>query len=191
VTPREAKQASDDPGARIDEIVGSVERATDEIRREAEKEASRYLQNRRREADQLLTSHRELLVGLAAGLDEAAETLRTELNRSVSMIEEAAARLRAAGEEGQRSAPTERSSAGGAAPAPARTRQAGRSSEAPARVRKPRNAERRSKQDAVMLRATEMAIEGRRREEIAAALKSEYDVSDPGQVLDRILGLGY
>jgi hypothetical protein len=192
VTPREAKQASDDPGARIDEIVGSVERATDEIRREAEREASRYLQNRRREADQLLTSHRELLVGLAAGLDEAAETLRAELNRSVSMIEEAAARLRAAGEEGQRSAPTERSGAGGgAAPAPARTRQAGRSSEAPARVRKPRNAEPRSKQDAVMLRATEMAIAGRRREEIAAALKSEYGVSDPNQVLERILGLGY
>ena len=81
VRTREAKRADADPGERLDEIVSSVERATGEIRREAEKEAARYLQNRRREADELLTSHRELLMGLAAGLDEAAEALRAELTR--------------------------------------------------------------------------------------------------------------
>jgi hypothetical protein len=187
VRTREAKRPDANPGERLDEIVSSVERATGEIRREAEKEAARYLQNRRREADELLTSHRELLMGLAAGLDEAAEALRAELTRSASMIEDAAQRLRAAGEEGQRRTQAKQSQR-----AP-RTRQSRTAAEAApqASAREPRNSERRSKQDAVMLRATEMAIAGRRREEIAATLKSELGVSDPNKVLDRILGLGY
>jgi hypothetical protein len=193
VRTREAKRASEDPEARLDEIVSSVERAAGEVRREAEKEAARYLQNRRREADQLLASHRELLAGIAAGLDETAESLRAELTRSVAMIEEAAGRVRAAGEEGQR--PTQDQHTGKSSAPTSRTRQSRRTAEAGSgastRAREPRNSERRSKQDAVMLRATEMAIAGRRREEIAATLKSELGVSDPNKVLDRILGLGY
>jgi hypothetical protein len=191
VRTREAKRADADPDARLDEIVSSVERAAGEIRREAEKEAGRYLHNRRLEADQLLTSHRELLLGLAAGLDEAAEALRAELTRSVSMIEDAALRLRAAGEEGQRGAQAKHSQGGGASPPRRRQSRTGPEAAAQASTRESRTSERRSKQDAVMLRATEMAIAGRRREEIASTLKSELGVSDPNKVLDRILGLGY
>ena len=191
VRTREAKRADADPGERLDEIVSSVERATGEIRREAEKEAARYLQNRRREADELLTSHRELLMGLAAGLDQAAEALRAELTRSASMIEDAAQRLRAAGEEGQRRTQAKQSQRAAASPPRTRQSRTGAEPASQASAREPRNSERRSKQDAVMLRATEMAIEGRRREEIAATLKSELGVSDPNKVLDRILGLGY
>jgi hypothetical protein len=193
VRTRETKRASEGPEARLDEIVSSVERAAGEVRREAEKEAARYLQNRRREADQLLASHRELLAGIAAGLDEVAESLRADLTRSVAMIEEAAGRVRAAGEEGQR--PTQAQHPSKSSAPTSRTRQSRKTAEAGSgastRAREPRNSERRSKQDAVMLRATEMAIAGRRREEIAATLKSELGVSDPNKVLDRILGLGY
>jgi hypothetical protein len=190
VRTREAKpkQAGENPDARIDEIVSSVERATDEIRREAEREAARYLANRRREADQVLATHRELLAGLAGGLEDAAAALRGELTRSVSTIEEAAARLRAAGEE---LAVPERGDPDAGVAEKRQARRGAAPAEAPPRGRKERNSERRSRQDAVMLRATEMAIAGRRREEIAAALKSEHGVSDPDQVLDRILGLGY
>jgi hypothetical protein len=195
VRTREAKQSADDPGERIEEIVSSVERATGEIRREAEKEAGRYLQNRRREADELLASHRELLAGLAAGLEEAAEALRAELTRSARTIEEAAARLRTAAEEGRRPTQAPERSSGSSSRGTTRRRQArgegGTATQAPPRGREQRNSERRSKQDAVMLRATELAIAGRRREEIAAVLKSELDVSDPNKVLDRILGHGY
>jgi len=196
VSTRRSPKSVDDPGARIDQIASSVERATEAIRREAEKEANRYLQERRREADRILDSHAETMAGLAAGLDQAAEALRADLNRCLTALEEAATRLRTIGEEGRTTAASGRSrqAARQQRAAPTGSQQARRGSKPdaePGRSRKSRNSERRSKQDAVMLRATEMAIAGRRREEIAKALKSEFGVSDPNRVLDRILGLGY
>jgi hypothetical protein len=40
----------------------------------------------------------------------------------------------------------------------------------------------------VLLRATQMAIAGSSRDEIASALRAEFGIADPGPIVDGILG---
>ena len=190
----------DGPVGRIEEAVTSVERVAETIRREAEDEAKRYLSDRRREADQLLAAQRQDLADLATELEQSAAAMRGEAERSVRAIEGAAARLRRVAEIPKGAGRTQRatrsqrrrSSSSGSEREPAGKQRARTQSRKPAQKSQPRrNPEQKAKEDAVMLRATELAVAGRPREEIAKALSTEFGIEDPAKILDRILGFGY
>jgi hypothetical protein len=170
-------------------VVTSVERAPEQIRREAEEEADRYLRERRREADGLLDSRERELAELATDLEHRAAILREELERSIKAIEGAAANIGRAAGVPERSGPGQRPTRSQRREPRAASQRQTRTKQKP-RTRKgsKRSAAQKKKEDAVMLMATELAVAGRPRDEIAAALKAEFGVADAAQILDRVLG---
>lgn len=147
---------------RIDQILARAQDTAEEIRREAEREAERYLAARRRETERAIIAQQ-------AAARAAFESLSRDLDRI------AAQRASPPAAPVRESAPDRE---------PAVTPIASRS---PAAATAPAEAERRSDRAAALLLAGQLAVMGRGREEIEAALRAELGIERPAEIVDQIL----
>lgn len=166
---------------RLAAIVEAAERAAVTVIDDAEEQARRRLEEATVEADHLVADRLAALSELTDSLIAEAEGLRGQSARLVASLEEAKRRLGAAEPGATRpreaSRPTHLSAVdpldAPAAAAPTELHAAGgeRSSAAGAR-----------------LLATQMAVSGSSREEIAARLRNGFEIEDAASILDAILG---
>jgi hypothetical protein len=176
---------------RADEIIGAAETAAAEIRAEAateagrrleqgqrevarlraeaEVEAGRHVAARRREADRADQERRLTLTELAQSMLDHAQQVRDQAEAMAGELEQAATRIRELSDAADRSKAELVEEAAVAEPGSA---PAGGSAEP----------------DQALVRATQLAIEGRDREEIDRALKKKFGVVDTGPILDEVLG---
>jgi hypothetical protein len=156
--------------ARIQEIIDAAERVAEEIRADAEAEASRYLDERKRDADRLAEEQARRLSELSDLLAERARYVREQVEALTDALERTVANIRA----------------GTTPPAAAETEPpvAGEEREAP-----PQTSVRDSGGvEEPLLRATQMAVGGSERGEIERTLRREFGVEEPNAIVDRILG---
>jgi len=169
---------------RLEAIVEAAERAAEGVIDDAEAQARRYLAQAKAEADRLADSRStelsdliETLLGQALSLRREAESLQATLEEARARIEGRAGDIEPEPEDyfEEPEAPEE--------PVAPRLR-AVAFEEAPASAA----GAQRSDAAGARLLATQMAISGSSREEIAHRLRSGFEIEDADAVLDAILG---
>lgn len=173
-----------DTAERLEAIVEAAERAAESVIDDAEAQARRYLAQARAEADRMavgrvgdLSDLIETLLGQAVSLRREAERLQATLEEAKERIDPADARqadARQAPELAEKQDPEEtpRLRAVPVEDAPAPVQSPERSSDAPG----------------ARLLATQMAVSGSSREEIAERLRNGFEIEDVEAILDAILG---
>jgi hypothetical protein len=161
---------------RIDEIITTAQQMAEEIRREAEVEAERYLASRRRESERLVEDQlggvRRALTDLRAELDEAEQrTLDPLLGRA---------------DPGARRADAEPPATRATAP-PRPVAYPGTLASAESRERESPGIRTADEGTAALIRASQLAIQGLSRDRIADALQAEYGIERPDEIIDQIL----
>jgi hypothetical protein len=172
---------------RLEAIVEAAERAAEGVIDDAEAQARRYLAQAKAEADRLADSRSTELSDLIETLLGQALSLRREAEGLQATLEEARARI-----EGQ---------AGAIEPEPAEAGDYFEEPEGPEQPAAPRlravafeeapgsaAGAQRSDAAGARLLATQMAISGSSREEIAHRLRSGFEIEDADAILDAILG---
>ncbi|HKO37016.1 MAG TPA: hypothetical protein VJU14_01470 [Solirubrobacterales bacterium] len=180
---REQQELRATTAQRLEAIVEAAERAAEGVIDDAEIQARRYLAQARTEADRLAADRVDEVSELVDSLLGQAHSLRQEAERLQATLEEA--RTRFDGGEGRDE------------------RERGRThevAEASAEVRAPRlravigdeerppEASPRADSGGARLLATQMAISGSSREEIAHRLRNGFEIEDADAILDAILG---
>jgi vacuolar-type H+-ATPase subunit H len=173
-----------DTAERLEAIVEAAERAAEGVIDDAEKQARRYLAQARVEADRQSEGRVEELSGLIDTLLGQAISLRQEAERLQATLE--AARARIDGEEPPPAPPAEEQ-------VEAPRLRAVDSPEVP--VVEPPVVEpapepeiRRADAAGARLLATQLAVSGSSREEIADRLRNRFEIEDTTPILDAILG---
>jgi vacuolar-type H+-ATPase subunit H len=168
---------------RLEAIVEAAERAAEGVIDDAEIQARRYLAQARAEADRLAADRVDEVSELVDSLLGQALSLRQEAERLQATLEEA--RKRFDGGEGR----DEREQ-----PLPYEVAEEPEEAQAP-RLRavigdeeRPPEAGARSDSGGARLLATQMAISGSSREEIAHRLRNGFEIEDADAILDAILG---
>jgi cell division septum initiation protein DivIVA len=168
---------------RLEAIVEAAERAAEGVIDDAEIQARRYLAQARAEADRLAANRVDEVAELVDSLMGQALSLRQEAERLQATLEEARTRFDGGEGRGERDQPL-----------------AYEEAEEPAEARAPRlravigEEERppatgvRSDSGGARLLATQMAISGSSREEIAHRLRNGFEIEDADAILDAILG---
>lgn len=174
---------------RLEAIVAAAEQAATKVIDDAEAEGQRYLADARAEADGLVAERLASLASLTDSLVAQAEMIRQQSERLLESLAKTRAELEV----------------DPAAPAPAPTRGshlsavvtapepddlvgvAGDMFEEPDEP-EPEPAERVQSQAGARLLATQMAVSGSSREEIAARLRNGFEIDDTEAILDAILG---
>jgi hypothetical protein len=177
---------------RLEAIVEAAERAAEGVIDDAEAQARRYLAQAQAEADRLADSRSTELSDLIETLLGQALSLRREAESLQATLEEARARI-----EGGAEAPVPES----IEPEPTAPEDYFEEQEETERPTAPRlravvfeeaplaeAGTRRSDAAGARLLATQMAISGSSREEIAHRLRSGFEIEDAGAILDAILG---
>lgn len=171
---------------RLEAIVEAAERAAESVIDDAEAQARRYLAQAQAEADRLTENRTTELADLIDTLLGQALSLRREAESLQATLEEARAQI-----DGQ---------AGAGEPVPVEIDEPGelREAEVPSAPRlravvfeeAPVTEEggRRSDAAGARLLATQMAISGSSREEIAHRLRNGFEIEDTDAILDAILG---
>jgi cell division septum initiation protein DivIVA len=161
---------------RVDEIITTAHQMAEEIRREAEAEADRLVEIKRREADLIAE---ERLAGVRAALG----TLRVEIDQIERRMIEAA--------RGQTEpAPTVPASVQTDPPrrGPQVVQTSGYPGVASERAgepsEKPRWADERA---AALIRASQLAVQGESRERIETVLRDDFGIQEPAEIVDEIL----
>lgn len=200
---------------RIQGIVDMAECAAAEIRAEAEAEAERYLATRRAEADRLVEVRAREITELLAPLLDAAGRLRADAEQLASHADRTLAAVRGSSAAEPVEAPSRsrfferrpppphepdpppevRADPPPAPrPPPEPTAYPGTAAtpveEPAAPAPEPELPVVIASEEAALLRATQMAVAGSGREEIAAALRDKFGIADPGPVVERVLGSG-
>lgn len=156
----------------IDGIITAAQDLAEEIRREAEAEADRYLEQRKREADRIVEERisgvRRSFAALRAELDELEERAVSAADPAPDETPEARPAARSRPER-----PVPRSTA---YPGTAAT-------DAP----ETRRGDAHTDRAAALIRASQLAIRSRSREQIIAALRAEFDLERPEQIVDEVL----
>lgn len=167
------------PGAaeRLNAIVEAAERAAQSVIDDAEAQARRYLEEARAEADRTTAERRDDLEGTIEGLLADATALRDGAARLVDALHAAQERL--GGADG---AVTRDGEGGPDEPAPPRLAAVEHLRPAPG----PTSGE--GSGAGARLLATQMAVSGSSREEIAQRLRNEFGIEDTRPILDAILG---
>jgi cell division septum initiation protein DivIVA len=170
---RSQKALRADTAERLEAIVEAAERAAASVIDDAETQARRYLAQARAEADRMaagqvgdLGEMIETLLGQAISLRQDAERLQATLEDSKQRIE--------SGDSGvpqETETPRLRAVGGGDAPAP-----------------EPEPEPRPADAPGARLLATQMAVSGSSREEIAERLRNGFEIEDTDAILDAILG---
>ena len=178
------KALASDAAERIGAIIEAAEQAAAAVIDDAEMQAARYLADTLAEADQLVADRLGSVSGLTDSLVAQAEEIRSRSDRLLASLEQAKAQLAA----GDAQAVSEPPLAQAAEPA---TRGSHLSAVAPVEEREvaaePRREVRGTPAGARLL-ATQMAVSGSSREEIAARLRTGFEIEDTGAILDAILG---
>ncbi|HET7455635.1 MAG TPA: hypothetical protein VFJ76_08945 [Solirubrobacterales bacterium] len=173
--PKKQKELRATTAERLEAIVEAAERAAESVIDDAETQARRYLAQARAEADRLAEGRVEDLSELVDALLGQAISLRREAERLQGTLEEAKARIDPQG-------PGEPADPAPASEVP-RLRAVG-GPEEPA----PPAAGRVGDAAGARLLATQMAVSGSSREEIAEQLRNRFEIEDPTPILDAILG---
>lgn len=190
-TQRELRAAT---AQRLEAIVEAAERAAEGVIDDAEAQAQRYLAQARVEADRLASSRVEELSGLVDSLLGQARALYQEAERLQATLEEARARFDGQEPPAERAEHERPAEAGGQErPAEHEEIEKPREAEAPrlravASEQPPPEGRTRSDSAGARLLATQMAISGSSREEIARRLRNGFEIEDADAILDAILG---
>lgn len=169
---------------RLEAIVEAAERAAEGVIDDAEAQARRYLAQAQAEADRLAENRTAELSSLIETLLGQALSLRREAERLQATLEEARDQIE---EQGAAAPPAE--------PEPLEIEDEPEEPRAP-RLRavvfeeapSAEQGARRSDAAGARLLATQMAISGSTREEIAHRLRSGFEIEDTDAILDAILG---
>lgn len=183
--PKKQKQLRADTVERLETIVEAAERAAEQVIDDAEAQARRHLAQARSEADRLAEGRLGEAPALIDSLLGQAASLRREAERLQQALEAAQARL--GGTEGDSLPDPPRPSPPPTMeqpdPQPPRLRAVSAPDSAPAA-----SAGGRDKAAGARLLATQLAVSGSSREEIAERLRTGFDVEDTDAILDAILG---
>jgi cell division septum initiation protein DivIVA len=169
---KKQRQLRETTAERLEAIVEAAERAAEGVIDDAEAQARRYLAQARAEADRMAESQGGGLGDLIETLLDQAISLRREAERLQATLEEAKQRI----EPRETAEPVE--------PAEAPRLRAVSAEEAPA----PQPLERRPDASGARLLATQLAVSGSSREEIAERLRNGFEIEDTDAILDAILG---
>jgi cell division septum initiation protein DivIVA len=168
---------------RLEAIVEAAERAAEGVIDDAEIQARRYLAQARAEADRLAADRVDEVAELVDSLLGQALSLRQEAERLQATLEDA--RKRFDGGEGRdehdEPLPYEEAEEPEEAQAPRLRAVIGDEERQP-------EATARSDSGGARLLATQMAISGSSREEIAHRLRNGFEIEDADAILDAILG---
>jgi len=169
---------------RLEAIVEAAEKAAEGVIDDAEAQARRYLSQALAEADRLAASRNDEVSGLIDSLLGQVLSLREDAERLQATLEEARARI-----EGEERPPiveglevSEEPEGHAAQPGPHLRMVA--SEQPPAQAA----TAARSDSAGARLLATQMAISGSSREEIARRLRNGFEIEDADAILDAILG---
>jgi vacuolar-type H+-ATPase subunit H len=174
---------------RIEAIVEAAERAAESVIDDAERQAAGYLAEAQAEADRVVAERLSSLSELTDSLLARADAISGQTESMVELLKQAKARIEAGGEPAARSDDQERPGQAGsrgshlsAVAAPQ-----GEDPELTALPTPPAEQERRTPAGARLL-ATQMAVSGSSREEIALRLRNGFEIEDTAAILDAILG---
>jgi cell division septum initiation protein DivIVA len=170
-----------DTAERVEAIVEAAERAAESVIDDAEAQAHRYLAQARAEADRLVEGRASGLAELIDTLLGQATSLRQEAERLQAALEGAKALIEA--DEPTQSASQQESPQEPEQPEVPRLRAV-----APPEDPQQGGAERRSNAAGARLLATQLAVSGSSREEIAQRLRNGFEIEDTDAILDAILG---
>jgi hypothetical protein len=179
--PGSSRNLTPNAGKHIRAIVEAAERAAESIVDDAEAQANRYLADARADADRAAAERLAALSDQIDALLEQAEALKKGAERLAGSLE------RARNEAESGSEVSSESAARGshlAAVAPIERPQPG---EPPLDDGDALSAERAGRGGARLL-ATQMAVSGSSREEIAERLRNGFEIDDTAAILDAILG---
>jgi vacuolar-type H+-ATPase subunit H len=160
-----------DTAERLEAIVEAAERAAESVIDDAETQARRYLSQARAEAERMAAGQVGDLGDLVDTLLAQAISLRQEAERLQTTLEEAKQRIEPGGAREPEAVETPRLRAVAVEDAPA-----------------PEPEQRPSDAPGARLLATQMAVSGSSREEIAERLRSGFEIEDADAILDAILG---
>jgi vacuolar-type H+-ATPase subunit H len=161
---------------RLAAIVAAAEQAAAQVIDDAEAEGQRYLSDAREEADSLVAERLSSLASLTDSLVAQAEMIRQQSERLLESLAQARAELQV---DSSLVPPMSRGSHLSAV-APV---------EAPAEERSASSPNGgRNDQAGARLLATQMAVSGSSREEIASRLRIGFQIDDSDAILDAILG---
>jgi hypothetical protein len=156
---------------RVEQIITSAYEMADAIRRDAELEAERYLELRRREADLMIDEHlsdvRRALDQGRLELDDVERRLTAKVRRGHAVESPPPA------DPVPASAPER--------PSPSPSAYPGRKAES--RPGSPWGDEHA----AALIRASQLAIQGESRDAIESALRSDFGLEDPSEIVDQIM----
>jgi hypothetical protein len=170
---------------RLEAIVEAAERAAESVIDDAEAQARRYLSQAQAEADRLAENRSAELSDLIETLLGQALSLRREAESLQATLEEARERIEVQGEESPVPAEPEEPELEAEPEATHAPRlRAVVFEEAPA----DEEPSRRSDAAGARLLATQMAISGSSREEIAHRLRNGFEIEGADAILDAILG---
>lgn len=186
----------EDATAKIKEIIDAAEKVAADIDAEAHAEADRYLERRRQEADEDAAEISAELQNLTVPVLTRLQALRDDTDALHAAVEDAAAAIRGLTartevEEAPASEPASRPAPVAADDPPPFRGRGPVSYPGTGKGAEPTGGEDVTEEDShaeAVLRATQMAVAGHDREEIEAALKSEYDIADAGALVEQLLG---
>jgi cell division septum initiation protein DivIVA len=179
-----------DTAARLEAIVEAAERAAESVIDDAEAQARRYLAQARAEADRQSEGQVAEVSGLVDSLLSQATSLRHEAERLQQSLE--VAKTRIAGGDPPPQEPAENRAEAPRLRAvevaePARP-PAVEAAEPPAEEPQVEPDPRRADAAGARLLATQLAVSGSSREEIAQRLRNGFEIEDTDAILDAILG---
>ena len=186
---------------KIEGIVEAAEEAARAIEAEAEADAGRYREERRRETDALAAERADRLNELSVSLSEQAVRVRSAVQSLASQLERAADELRGEAAPATEPSHDEKDDRDGSPESeqarpgwfrrhlegPQPVAYPGTQEAAPVnQTSTPARAEDVPVPDEALLRATQMAVAGRSREEIEETLRRDFALTNPGAVVDDI-----
>jgi hypothetical protein len=163
-------------GERVDEIIAGAERAAEDVRRRAQADADRYLAERRRRADTLEAERNRRFQEALEALQSGVARIEDESERVVRSVEETIRRA----DQPESEPPEETPAVAPAGPAPVAYPGRGRS--------EPDVDENADPRVSMLIRATQLAVQGHERAEIEQTLETEFAGIDAEQVVNQVLG---
>jgi cell division septum initiation protein DivIVA len=182
---KEQRALRTDTAARLEAIVEAAERAAQGVIDDAEAQARRYLAQAQAEADRAAGGRVDELSDLIETLLGQAVALRQEAERLQATLEAARERIDPAPEAREEAPPQPEAVA---APRLRAVEDPSASAEfAPGQASEP-DGSRRGDPAGARLLATQLAVSGSSREEIAERLRNGFEIEDTDAILDAILG---
>jgi vacuolar-type H+-ATPase subunit H len=166
-------------GSRIESVLEAAERAANGIREDAEEWAKRYMEESRRKADEIAAERVKELSELTDNLISRARDVAAQSDELISALDDAGRRLVSR----ERRDPLEPPEATRPAPRPEPERRP----PPPEPTRQPTPGGNNSPvSEGARLLATQMAVAGSSREEIARRLRDEFGIRESNAILDEI-----